>query len=123
MRDSGCSGAVVKRKYVKDEELTGEEGIMVLVDNTVRKAPFALITVDTPYYSEKMRVLCLPDAVYDPVIGNVSVALPPGLRFHQIFFNNISSFLQFLSQLNDIFVACSCLLLLNLLSAVLAKIK
>ena len=78
LRDSGCSWAVVKIKYVKDEELTGEEGIMVLVENTVRKAPFALITVDTPHYSGKIRVLWLPDAVYDLVIGNVSGALPSG---------------------------------------------
>ena len=50
---------------------------MVLVDNTVSKAPFALITVDTPYYNGKIRVLCLPNAVYDLLIGNVGGALPP----------------------------------------------
>lgn len=49
---------------------------MLLIDNTVRKVPIAWITVDTPYLSGEVDVQCLPDAIYDLIIGNVPGAQP-----------------------------------------------
>ncbi len=72
LRDSGCSGVVVKQKFVKEEELTGKKGYMVLVDNTLREAPMAKIKVDTPYLTGEVEALCLPDALYDLIIGNIN---------------------------------------------------
>ena len=77
LRDTGCNGIVVKQKFVKKEDYTGEHGFMLLVDNTVRKAPFAMIEVDTPYLKGRVKALCLPDVIYDLIIGNVDDALPP----------------------------------------------
>ena len=47
---------------------------MLLIDKTVRKVPFAQITVDIPYWSREVDVECLPDAINDLIIGNVSGA-------------------------------------------------
>ena len=48
---------------------------MLLIDNTVRKVPIARITVHTPYLHGEGDVRCLPDVIYDLIIGNV-----PGAR-------------------------------------------
>ena len=48
---------------------------MLLIDNTVRKVPIARITINTPYLSGEVDVQCLPDVIYDLIIGNV-----PGAR-------------------------------------------
>ena len=37
LRDTGCSGIVVKQKFVADGQYTGKYGLMQMVDNTLRK--------------------------------------------------------------------------------------
>ena len=75
LRDTGCSGIVVKRDLVSEDQFTGERHVMLLIDNTARKVPIAKIDVDTPYLKGQVEAQCLPDAVYDLIIGNV-----PGAR-------------------------------------------
>ena len=41
MRDTGCSGVVIKRDLILEEELTGRFGYMLLIDKTIRKVPIA----------------------------------------------------------------------------------
>ena len=48
---------------------------MLLIDNTARKVPIVKIDVDTPYLKGQVEAQCLPDPIYDLVIGNV-----PGAR-------------------------------------------
>ena len=74
LRDTGCSG-IVKRDLVSEDQFTGEFNVMLLIDNTARKVPIAKIDVDTPYLKGQVEAQCLPDAVYDLIIGNV-----PGAR-------------------------------------------
>ena len=71
LRDTGCSGVIVKKKFVKNSEFTGKDGVMLLMDKTLRKAPFARIKVDTPFYTGEVDALCLDDAVFDLIIGNI----------------------------------------------------
>ena len=75
LRDTGCSGIVVKRDLVSEDQFTDEFNVMLLIDNTARKVPIAKIDVDTPYLKGQVEAQCLPDAVYDLIIGNV-----PGAR-------------------------------------------
>lgn len=75
LRDTGCSGIVVKRDLVSEDQFTGDFNVMLLIDNTARKVPIAKIDVDTPYLKGQVEAQCLPDAVYDLIIGNV-----PGAR-------------------------------------------
>ena len=46
MRDTGCSGVVVKRALVSDEQLTGAERLCELIDRTVRTFPIAKLEID-----------------------------------------------------------------------------
>ena len=75
LRDTGCSGIVVKKDLVSEDQFTGDFNVMLLIDNTARKVPFAKIDVDTPYLKGQVEAECLPDAVYDLTVGNV-----PGAR-------------------------------------------
>lgn len=72
LRDSGCSGVVVKRELVKDSELTGKIQKCVLIDGTVRQVEEALKDIDTPFYTGKVSALCMREPVYDLIIGNIS---------------------------------------------------
>ena len=74
LRDTGCSGIVVKKDLVSENQFTGNLNVMLLIDNTARKVPIAKIDVDTPYLKGQVEAQCLPDPIYDPVIGNVSGA-------------------------------------------------
>ena len=91
LRDTGCSTVVVKRELVKDEEMTGDVSLMVLIDNTVRRVPEAVITVNTPYLVGKVKALCLPDAVYDLIIGQVPGACAPDDPDPEWHANDVSS--------------------------------
>ena len=76
LRDTGCSVIVVKRELVSEGQFTGDLNCILLIDNTVRKVPIARITVDTPYLSGEVDVQCLPDRIYDLIIGSVPGARP-----------------------------------------------
>ena len=77
LRDSGCNSAIVKRDLVQEEQLTGNSVLCTLADGTKRKFPVADIVVDTPFYSGKVEALCMPEPVYDLVLGNISGVRPP----------------------------------------------
>jgi len=66
---------VVKTDLVSEDQFTGDYNVMLLIDNTARKVPIAKIDVDTPYLKGQVEAQCLPNAVYDLIIGNV-----PGAR-------------------------------------------
>ena len=75
LRDTGCSGIVVKKDLVSEDQLTGEFNVMLLIDNMARKVSIAKIDIDTPYLKGQVEAQCLLDPIYDLVIGNV-----PGAR-------------------------------------------
>ena len=78
LRDTGCSGIVVKKNLVSEDQFTGDFNVMLLIDKTVRKVPIARITVDKPYLKGQVEAQCLPDAISDPIIGNVPGTRPAG---------------------------------------------
>ena len=61
---------MVKKNLVSEDQFTGD------FKNTARKVPIARITVDTPYVKGHVEAQCLPDAIYDLIIGNVPGARP-----------------------------------------------
>ncbi|XP_077862049.1 uncharacterized protein LOC144343218 [Saccoglossus kowalevskii] len=77
LRDTGCSGVVVIRDFVSDNQYTGKFCCVLMIDNTARTVPIAKLYVDTPYFTGEVEAQCLPDAIYDLVIGNVEGARAP----------------------------------------------
>ena len=51
LRDTGCSGVVIKRDLVTEEEPTGRFGYMLLIDRTIRKVPIGRVFKDTLYFT------------------------------------------------------------------------
>ena len=80
LRDTGCSGVVVKRSLVRDEQLTGNEVVCIMIDGTVRRCPMASIYVETPFYSGIVQAMCMDTPVYDLILGNI-----PGVKdYHEL---------------------------------------
>ena len=77
LRDTGCSGIVVKQKFVRDTQYTGKFCNILTIDKRLIRAPMAKIEVDTPYLRKEVEAVCLEDAAYDLVIGNVEGARKP----------------------------------------------
>ena len=77
MRDTDCSSVIVKRDLVSDSEFTGKEAYVRAFDGTVRKYPMVKVDVDTPYFVGNVEAVCVPEPVYDLIIGNVSGAGNP----------------------------------------------
>ena len=77
LRDTGCSGVVIKRDLVTEEELTGRFGYMLLIDRTIRKVSISRVFIDTPYFTGEAEAQCLPDAMYEVIIGNIPNARGP----------------------------------------------
>ena len=82
LRDTGCSGVIVKQQHVTDDQYTGRVGLMQMVDNSVICVPIAnvqidlpYLQIDSPYLSGQVQAHCPQDAVYDVIVGNV-----PGVR-------------------------------------------
>ena len=72
LRDSGCTGAIVREDLVKEEQLTGKYSYGVAYDSTVKKHPLAVISVDTPLITGEIEVLVVQNPVVDLIIGNIS---------------------------------------------------
>ena len=75
LRDSGCSGVVIRRDLVSDDQLTGDVKTCILIDGTARQVPVAVVLVSTPYFTGQTEVLCMNKPVYDLILGNI-----PGVR-------------------------------------------
>lgn len=72
LRDTGCSGVVVKSSLIQGSQLTGNSQRCVLIDGTVRNFKEASINIDTPFYAGNVVALCVDNPVYDLIIGNIT---------------------------------------------------
>ena len=71
LRDTGCSTVVVRRDLVPDEALTGKTIVWVLIDDTARRMPTAMIDIETQFYTCRIETVCMKNAIYELIIGNV----------------------------------------------------
>ena len=72
MRDTGCTGAVVRRRLVKADQFTGKEKRYRMLDGTEGRAPIAKIFLKSPCFTGELEVLCIEKPLYDLIVGNVS---------------------------------------------------
>ncbi len=80
MRDTGCTGVVVKRSLVNSDQLLGRTATCMLVDKRrVSKVPVARIQLDTPFFKGETDALCMNETMYDVTIGNIDGSQLPVL--------------------------------------------
>jgi hypothetical protein len=78
LRDTGCSGVVVRRSLVMDDQLLGRNQNCMLADGTVVPVPVAEIHVNTTYYIGIVEAWCMTNPLYDLILGNVKGVRTPG---------------------------------------------
>ena len=71
LRDTGCTGVVVRRDLVSDEQMLGKELDVTLINEYKLKYPVARISVECPFLNGTTEALCMEDTLYDLVIGNI----------------------------------------------------
>ena len=78
LRDTGCSGVVIKRDLVRDSQFNGKSQLCILIDGTKLPAPVANVFIDTPYYTGNVEAWCMENPVYELIVGNIEGARLPG---------------------------------------------
>ncbi|XP_052717957.1 uncharacterized protein LOC128190087 [Crassostrea angulata] len=71
LRDTGCSGAVIRRELVNDDQLTGTSQRCKLADGRIIDSDVARIGVDTPYFTGSVDAWCFDSPSYDLILGNI----------------------------------------------------
>ena len=79
LRDTGCTGCVLRRSLISDDQLIGKESDVTLIDETTQRYPLAVIDVDCPFFTGKTEALCMEDTLYDLVIGNIDGSKLPDM--------------------------------------------
>ncbi|XP_062599512.1 uncharacterized protein LOC134261046 [Saccostrea cucullata] len=79
LRDTGCSGIVVRRSKIGEANLIQDKfQTCILADGSSIRVPVASIFVDTPYITGTFEAWCMEKPVYDLIIGNVAKVRAPG---------------------------------------------
>ena len=71
LRDTGCTGCVVRRSLVSSDQLLGKESDVTLIDESTQRYPLAMVEIDCPFFTGKTEALCMDGTLYDLVIGNI----------------------------------------------------
>ena len=71
LRDTGCTGVVVRRSLVSDGQMLNKQSGVTLINNYKQRCPVARINVDCPFFRGTTDALCIDDPAHDLVIGNI----------------------------------------------------
>ena len=71
LRDTGCTGVVVRRSLVSDGQMLNKQSGVTLINNYNQRCPMARINIDCPFFRETTDALCIDDPAHDLVIGNI----------------------------------------------------
>ena len=71
LRDTGCTGVVVRRSLVSDGQMLNKQSGVTLINNYKQRCPMARINIDSPFFRGSTDALCMDDPAHDLVIGNI----------------------------------------------------
>ena len=74
VRDTGCTGVIVKKDLCPKGCFTNDNGSCTMVDGSVKVAPIVVVELDTPFYKGKVRAMAMSSPIFDVIIGNISGA-------------------------------------------------
>ena len=77
LRDTGCTGVVVKQGLCKPSEYTGGKCFMVMIDGRVIEAPLVKVKISSGYFDGTVTALAITNPICDVIIGNIPGAKPP----------------------------------------------
>ncbi|XP_033730041.1 uncharacterized protein LOC117319318 [Pecten maximus] len=79
LRDTGCSGIVVRSNLVGKSQYLGYNKTCKLADGTELTLPVAEVYICSPFFTGKAEVWLMENPVYDVLIGNVQGAKEPDI--------------------------------------------
>ena len=79
LRDTCCTGCVVRRSLVSSDQLLGKESDVTLIDESTQRYHLAMVEIDCPFFTGKTEALCMDDTLYDLVIGNTDGSKLPDM--------------------------------------------
>ncbi|KAL3847604.1 hypothetical protein ACJMK2_018507 [Sinanodonta woodiana] len=79
LRDTGCTGVVIKRSLVSEDQMLGWESPCMLLNQTIDRVPVAKIEIETPFLTGTTEAMCMENPIYDLTIGNVDGSRLPTL--------------------------------------------
>ena len=71
LRDTGCTGVVVRSSLVSDGQMLNKQSGVTLINNYKQRCPMARINIDSPFFRGSTDALCIDDPAHDLVIGNI----------------------------------------------------
>ena len=71
LRDTGCTGVVVRRSLVSNGQMLNKHSGVTLINNYKQRCPVARINIDCPFFRGTTDALCIDDPAHDLVIGNI----------------------------------------------------
>ena len=71
LRDTGCTGVVVRRSLVSDGQMLHKQSGVTLINKYRQRCPVARINIDCPFFRGTTDALCIDDPAHDLVIGNI----------------------------------------------------
>ena len=71
LRDTGCTGVLVRRSLVSDGQMLNKQSGVTLINNYKQRCPMARINIDCPFFRGTTDALCIDDPAHDLVIGNI----------------------------------------------------
>ena len=71
LRDTGCTGVVVRRSLVSDGQMLNKQSGVTLINNYNQRCPMARINIDCSFFRGTTDALCIDDPAHDSVIGNI----------------------------------------------------
>ena len=79
LRDTGCTGVIVNRNLVSENQFIGKECGVTLINDSQQKCPVAHININCPFFSGTTDALCIDDPTHDLVIGNIEGSKFPNM--------------------------------------------
>ena len=76
LKDTICSGVIVKQQFVRHDQYTGHDSFIQLVDNSIKKVPIAHVNVD-PLICQAQWKRYVFKTTFMTIIGNVPGAKSP----------------------------------------------
>ena len=83
MRDTGCTGVIIRRKLVEPEQMLGKRLECTLVDQSVVSNPVAKIRIDCPFFKGTTEAVCMDNTLYDVTLGNIDGSELPTMKDFQ----------------------------------------
>ena len=80
LRDTGCTGVVVRRSLVSDGQMLNKQSGVTLINNYNQRCPMARINIDCPFFRGTTDALCIDDPAHDFVIGIIEGSKFPDIN-------------------------------------------